>query len=94
MRTLGSLIVLFLVFGIISPFFSTNGYSQTSVEGDFMCNALSMEIPGTSFQGSGYIFRGYLVNVSIERSGIRIPSCPDQLQTNSQVSWTTMTWPQ
>jgi len=93
MRGLGSLIIIFLLFGIINPFFSSNGYSQTSVEDDYNCAALNMDIPGVSFDGAGYIFRGGLVNVYIEREGTRIPSCPDQLQTNSSVSWTFMEWP-
>lgn len=94
MRSLGTLIILFLLFGIVNPFFSSIGYTQTSVEDDYYCDGLNMDIPGVAFDGEGYIFRGYFVNITIERSGTRIPSCPDQLQTTSNISWDFMNWPE
>jgi|GEM_PF-1567286 len=94
MRTLGSLIVIFILFGIISPFFTQVGYHQQSVEGDYMCTSLNLDIPGTSFTGSGYVFMTYLVNISVNRSGTRIPSCPDQIQTTMNIAYNFMQWPQ
>ncbi|MBP6925701.1 MAG: hypothetical protein KBC22_01425 [Candidatus Pacebacteria bacterium] len=93
MRTLGTLIVLFLIFGVVNPFMSSIGYTQTSVEQDLPCASLGMDVPGVSFSGQGYVFRGYLVNLYTDRSGTRVPSCPDQLQTNSSYAWTFMEWP-
>jgi hypothetical protein len=93
MRTLGTLIIFFLIFGFVNPLLSPIGYEQASAEQDLYCTGLGMDVPGVSFSGQGHIFRGYLVNLYIDRSGTRIPSCPDQLQTNSTYAWTFMDWP-
>lgn len=94
MRTLGSLIVIFILFGIISPFFTQVGYSQQTTDGDYLCQSSNMDMPGVSFVGSGYVFMTYLVNVHIDRSGTRIPSCSDQIQTTMDIAYNFMQWPQ
>jgi len=95
MRTIGTLVVLFIIAGIIIPFAVGARYSQESTErADCVCDSVdSTTIPCVSFEGEGHIFITYLVNVRIERSGTRIPSCPDQLRTETNHTFSFMEWP-
>lgn len=95
MRTIGSLVVLFLVAGLIIPFIIGANYGQNSVDTNCVCVPVdpNLQIPCSTFSGDGYLFMTYVVNLYIERSGTRIPSCTDQLQTNTNHSFSFMTWP-
>lgn len=94
MRTIGTLVILFLIAGFAIPFLTPTGYTQNGTEAECECEAIGeLDIPCTHFSGEGYIFQAYLVNVQLTREGTRIPSCPKQIRTETSTSFSFMEWP-